>query len=411
MKIALLGYRSHPFVGGQGIYLKYLSKALSDLGHEVDVYSGQPYPELDEQVNLIKVPSLNLYEHENHVFALRPHHFKSYADVYEWWTMLTGGFGEPYTFCLRVAKLLKKRKYDIIHDNQSLGTGLLAVQKQHNNLVCTIHHPVHKDRELAIAAAKDNFFKLLAKRWYSFISMQEKVVKNIHHIVTVSEVSKKDIAHYFCKPQNTITVVPNGVDAHTFRPLLAVEKHPFRIITTASSDQPLKGLPVLLYALKSLHKTLPLSHLVIIGTLKEGGDSQKLIKKLGLESCISFRSGLSAEELVLEYNKAQVAVCPSLYEGFGLPAAEAMSCGLAVVSSDGGALPEIVGNAGVVVPAGDASLLENALLGLFRSQEKIDQLGTRARRRVLDKFCWVKVAEQLTEYYKNTVLKQAHVDG
>lgn len=392
-------------MGGQGIYIKYLSKALADLGHEVDVYSGQPYPELESNVNLVKVPSLNLYEHENHVFALRPRHFKSYSDVYEWWTMLTGGFAEPYTFCRRVEKLLNKKRYDIIHDNQSLGYGLLKLQKRHKNVVCTIHHPIHRDRELAIDAAKDNLFKVLAKRWYSFLSMQENVVKKLNHIVTVSETSQRDIAHYFRKSKADITVIPNGIDTHMFRPLPHIQKRPYRLISTASSDQPLKGLPVLLHAIHNLKNTLPDIELVIIGSLKKGGEAERLVKELNLEATVQFRSRLTSEELVEEYNQSLIAVCPSLYEGFGLPAAEAMACGLAIVSSNGGALPEVIGDAGVVVPAGNSEALEKAILHLIQNPKNIIQLNTQARKRILEKFCWSQVAIQLTDYYHTQVLK------
>ena len=131
LKVCLLGYRSNPYSGGQGIYIKFLSKALVDAGHSVDVISGEPYPELDERVRLIKLPGLNLFEANNHVTALRPKHLLSYTDFFEWFSMLTGGFPEPYTFGRRLVRYFKRNRpgYDIVHDNQSLCYGTLKLQK------------------------------------------------------------------------------------------------------------------------------------------------------------------------------------------------------------------------------------------------------------------------------------------
>jgi glycosyltransferase involved in cell wall biosynthesis len=120
LRIALLGYRSQPYGGGQGVYLKYLSKALVEAGHHVDVISGPPYPHLDSRVRLIELPSLDLFE--NGLVSLRPRHLSSLTNIIEWTSKLTGGFAEPYTFGRRAVKYLKQHghNYDLIHDNQSL---------------------------------------------------------------------------------------------------------------------------------------------------------------------------------------------------------------------------------------------------------------------------------------------------
>ncbi|WP_045855898.1 glycosyltransferase family 4 protein [Teredinibacter purpureus] len=397
LKIALLGYRSAPFVGGQGIYLKYLSKALVQIGHHVTIYSGQPYPEVPQGVTLVKVPSLDLFAAENHATALRWHHLRSLTDLSEWWTMLTGGFGEPYTFSRRIAKLLAHSDYDIIHDNQSLGFGLIELQQRGKCVVSTIHHPIHRDRETAVAAAPNWQHRLLAKRWYSFLTMQEKVVRQLKHITTVSKTSAIDINRYFnCR--DNVHLIPNGIDTTLFKPLM-ISKKAYRLITTASSDQPVKGLTVLLRAFAIVVKQYPDAHLRIIGTLKKGGDAEQLITALQLSNHLSFRSNLSTEALAREYNKASVAVCPSLYEGFGLPAGEAMACGLPVVSSNGGALPEVVGEAGIIVEAGNSQALAEGIEQLFSNPDLAHSFSRVARQRVLEKFCWNRVAEQMTLYY------------
>lgn len=401
LRICLLGYRSHPYVGGQGIYIKYLSKALVDAGHQVDVISGPPYPEPDPRVNLIKLPSLDLFSVGNHATALRPRHLKSFSDTFEWWAMLTGGFAEPYTFSRRVAKYLKTHghHYDIVHDNQCLGWGLLNIQKRGLPVVATVHHPITRDRQLALDAAPNWRHRILVRRWHSFLRMQKKVVQDLKHIVTVSEVSRVDIADAFDRPVENIELVHNGIDTEVFKPLSRVNKIPYQIITTASADQPLKGLRFLLEAMALLRDQLPDISLRVIGKLKDGGPTAKLLKKLNLEQQVSFVSGISSEQLAAHYNEAVIAVSPSLYEGFGLPAGEAMSCGTPIVSSDGGALPEVVGDAGIVVKKGNSQALAEAIGNLLQNPEEQQRLSQAGRRRVEEMFSWKVAAKQFADYY------------
>lgn len=406
LRIALLGYRSHPHVGGQGIYLKYLSRALSRMGHNVHVLSGPPYPELDAEVQLIKIPSLDLYASPNHIRALRWSHLRSFSDTFEWWTMATGGFAEPYTFGRRLVHYLREHghEYDLIHDNQSLCYGLLELQKMGLPVVATVHHPVTRDRDLALAEAKNWGHRLLIRRWYSFLDMQEKVVLKLRHVITVSECSRRDITQEFGRPEDRIHVVANGVDTDLFRPLPDIARIPGRIITTTSSDQPLKGFAILLESLRQLRRRLPEAHLRVIGKLQENGRNERLLRELGLGASVSFCSGISDSQLVEEYARASVAVCPSLYEGFGLPAAEAMSCGVPLVSSDGGALPEVVGDAGLLVAAGDSGALADALHKALTNRVLAQALMQLGRKRIEQNFCWQTVAEELTDFYRNRVL-------
>lgn len=408
LSIALLGYRSHPHVGGQGIYLKYLSRALTQLGHKVDVLSGPPYPELDSGVGLIKIPSLDLYSADNHLTALRPRHLRSFTDTFEWWSMATGGFAEPYTFSRRVARYLRQcpQRYDVIHDNQTLGYGLLALQQDGFPLVTTIHHPITRDRQLAIEAAPTLGYKLLARRWYSFVGMQKQVARRLRHLVTVSEFSRQDIAAQFDRPAEGIEVITNGIDTQLFSPPPHPQRVPGRILTTTSSDQAIKGFGVLLHALQHLRTTLPEAHLIVVGKLDPGGSNQKLLEQLGLVPYVTFKPALSDAELVNEYSKTSVAVCPSLYEGFGLPAAEAMSCGVPLISSDGGALPEVVGRAGLLVPAGHSPALSEALLSVLTQPALAQKLSSAGRQRIKQNFCWQNVAQQMTFYYQQQLLAQ-----
>jgi len=401
LRIALLGYRSNPYSGGQGIYIAALARALTDAGHRVDVISGPPYPDLDSDIPLIRMPSLDLYAVDNHVTALQAKHFRSATDLAEYFSMLTGGFPEPWTFGRRVLPWLLRhgRHYDIIHDNQSLCYGLLGLQRHGFPVVATIHHPIQRDREIALAHAPDWQHRLLIRRWHSFLGMQTRVVRRLAHILTVSEASRRDIADAFGIPAARIDVIHNGIDCGHFRPLPERMRESDLLLTVASADQPLKGLGYLLDALHDLREHRPGLRLLVIGRPKEDGVTLRQIQRLGLAEHVEFRHGISREELVDCYARATLAVVPSLYEGFGLPAGEAMACGVPVVSSSGGALAEVVGDAGSLVPPGDAPALGTAIASLLDDPERRRGLAARGRRRVLEQFSWPVAARSLETYY------------
>lgn len=405
LKICLLGYRSHPYCGGQGVYLHYLSKALVEAGHSVDVISGQPYPDLDPRVKLIKMPGLNLFEEEHPTRALRFRHLLSWTDFFEWWSKLSGGFAEPYTFGRRVAKYLRKyaKQYDIVHDNQSLSYGLLDIETSGLPVVATIHHPITRDRQLALDAAPDWRYRLLVRRWHSFLRMQIKVARRLKHIVTVSRQSERDIVEQFGVAPQQIHLIYNGIDTAVFRPQPHIQRKPMRIMTTASADQPLKGLRFLLQALAQLRGQYRQLELLVVGRLQEGGATEQLLEELELRDTVQFVSGISNQQLVEYYASACAVVCPSLYEGFGLPAGEAMACGVPVISSDGGALPEVVGDAGIVVPAGDSDALAKALQRLLADDFLQEQLGSKGRARIESHFSWRLAAESLSDYYREVI--------
>lgn len=403
LRIALLGYRSAPFSGGQGVYLKYLSKALVEAGHSVDVISGPPYPHLDPRVKLIELPSLDLFA--NGLTSLRPHHLSSWTNIIEWMSKLTGGFAEPYTFGRRAVKYLKSNghNYDLIHDNQSLSDGMLQIQEMGLPLVTTVHHPITSDLRIALSAARNWYERLLIKRWHSFLTMQSRVVKQLHNIVTVSDCSRQDIAEDFGIQPAGIDIVYNGIDTDEFMPIPEIERQPLKLMATASADAPLKGLRYLLRAYAKLLQKYPELELLIVSKPKPGGKTERLINHLGIADKVQFVSGISTAQMVRYYAEATIAVVPSVYEGFGLPAGEAMACGVPVVSTDGGALPEVVGDAGVIVPAKSVDALADAIDDLLQHPDKREQLGAQGRERILQKFCWDVCAGQMAKYYQQVL--------
>ncbi len=408
LRIALLSYRSAPYTGGQGVYVKHLSKALCDLGHRVHVLSGQPYPHLDDRVGLIKLPSLDLHAEENAVTALRWNHFRDPLELYEWYAHVSGMFPEPYTFGQRALQYLKDHRgdFDIVHDNQSLSWPLTKLSSIGLPFTATIHHPITMDRKIDLMSESHIGIKLLIRRWYSFLEMQRKVSRRLDHIITVSERTRRDVAAQFKVDLSRMSVIHNGVDTELFKPKSNIARAAKRLITTASADVPLKGLNFLIEAYAKLLTVHPDLELIVIGKLREGQTS-KLLDKLELRDRVQFVSEITDEEITNEYARATIAVCPSVYEGFGFPAAEAMSCGVPLVSTDGGALPEVVGNAGVIVPAQDPAALAEAIDQLLQNPERRLTLGLKGRARMVETFSWQHAAEQYVSHYRQ-VIAHAH---
>jgi glycosyltransferase involved in cell wall biosynthesis len=409
LRIAILSYRSDPKVGGQGVYVDYLSKALVDAGARVDVISGPPYPELSKDVRLVKLPSLDLYAKPNfgHT-ALRPHHLLSPTDTYEYFGHLSGKFVEPYTFGQRVFAYMKRAhgQYDVVLDNQTLASGISKIASRLNRpLTTTIHHPITRDRKLALEAAPRWKHRLLVRRWYAFHRMQVRNARQLATITCPSEHAKSDIVSEFGVSPERIHPIPLGVDQVTFRPSANTSRAAQRIITTASSDTPLKGLHILLDAYAEILKTNPGAELVVIGKLRNG-QARKRLKALDLESRVTFKSDLTREELAHEFRSATVAVTPSLYEGFGLPAAEAMSCGTPVIVTDGGALPEVAGEAGLIVPKGDPAVLAQAITGLLDDPDTQKRVGAACLKRAQARFNWDAIAPLYLSFFEEAIAAQ-----
>lgn len=405
LRIALLAYRGKPHVGGQGVYVRQLAKALTDLGHSVTIIGGQPYPEVPDGVELVKLPSLDIY---NDYFPARMPgmwEIKNWKDWLEILSFSAGQFPEPLAFSMRAWDYLKhhKNEFDIVHDNQTLGYGLLMIERMGLPVLATVHHPITVDRRLEMSHAPNWWKRTSLGRWYGFTKMQTRVATRMKRVVTVSENSFKDIsADHKVDPKN-MAIVPVGVDPDVFRPLDDVATIPGRIITTASADVTMKGLKYLLEALAKIRTEIPQAHLVVIGKEKPGGPSAKAIEALGLRDHVQFITGVPEQRIVELYSEAEMAVVPSLYEGFSLPAIEAMSCGCPLVATTGGAVPEVVGpdnETALLVPPGDSEALAARLRDAFADPEMARRVGLAGRKRVHDNWSWRHTAVRTVEQYR-----------
>ena len=412
LRIALLSYRSKPHSGGQGVYVRALSRELTELGHHVEVFSGQPYPELDAGVPLTRLPSLDLYREPDPFRTPRPSEFRDRIDLLEYATMCTAGFPEPLTFSLRAARLLLPQSplFDLVHDNQCLGSGLLRLTRAGVPTVATVHHPVAIDRDLELAAAPSLRRRLTLRRWYGFTRMQARVAPQLDGVTTVSENSRRDIETHLGVPADAIRVVPVGIDPDVFTPPPADRpRDPCSIVVTTSADVPLKGLVHLLEAVAKLRTERPV-RLTVVGSARPGGPAEAALDRLALRDAVRFTGPLPEADLVRLLQDAAVVAVPSLYEGFSLPAIEAMACGTALVTTDAGALPEVVGSkAGLRVRAGDVGELTAALQLVLDSSSLAEQLGRAGRRRVLASYTWRSTAERTAEWYREVLQRKGRL--
>jgi glycosyltransferase involved in cell wall biosynthesis len=409
LRIAYLTYRGKPHVGGQGVYTRHLTKALVDLGHSVEVFGGQPYPVLDDRITMNKLPSLDIFNDQYPGRLPAYWEIKSWPDFVETARFLSGQFSEPLAFSKRALRALRTRThdFDLVHDNQCLGWDILKIEKLIPTVV-TLHHPITKDRELEVSHAPNWRKRRSVSRWYSFVDMQGKVASKMPRIVVVSENSITDINKDMGVSLDRMRLVPVGVDPELFKPMPQVARQPGRLITTASADVALKGLSYLLEAMAKLRTERDL-RLTIIGKPRPG-HSMDLIESLGLMPYIDFVSGVSDERIVELYAEAELAVVPSLYEGFSLPAIEAMSTGICLVATDGGALPEVTGADGDTVlqcPAGNAEALAATIARGLDSAELRARIGAAGRERVVSRWSWTHCAQLTVEQYRE-VLEMPH---
>jgi glycosyltransferase involved in cell wall biosynthesis len=407
LRVALLAYRGNPFSGGQGVYVRHLSRELTALGHRVEVLSGPPYPTLDAGVPLVRVPSLDLYRSPDPFRTPAWAEFRDLIDVAEFGVMCAAGFPEPLTFSLRARRLLRRRAgdFDLVHDNQCLGYGILGIARDGLPVVATLHHPITVDRALELAHAADLRRRLSLRRWYGFVRMQKRVVRRLPRLITVSSSSARDICQQMGARPSQLAVVPVGVDPAHFRPLPGVARVPGRIMTTASADVPLKGLLPLIEAVAKVRTERP-AELVVVGTPRETSEVPAAIARLGLEGAVRLVGAVDDRRMIELYAEAEVAVVPSLYEGFSLPAVEAMACGVPLVATTGGALPEVVGRhgrTGLLVPPADPSALAAAVGRLLDDAEARRRIGAAGRARVLERFSWRATALATVDEYRRTL--------
>ncbi len=409
MKICLLTYRGNMYCGGQGIYINHLSREFQHLGHEVHVISGPPYPELPEGVKLYKVPSHSAYVSRYHM-GNGSGPIRNPLDLYEAAVTRMGTYIEPLTFSIRAYNTLRKLsseiKFDVVHDNQCLGFGLPLIKRLKLPLVATIHHPMALDRASDFAQARSRMEKLRRRWFYSqYVPMQSFVAQRVDRIITVSECSAREIERLMGVEPSRIRVVYNGVDTDVFKDYDGLPKKSNSLIFVGNTEDRKKGIIYLLQAIKMLENECPVKLTIIDGGAPEAQYAPALMQQINLNGRVTFARRLSGDDLVKWFAAADIAVVPSMFEGFGLPAAEAMACEVPVIAFAAGALPELVadGETGILVPPADVPKLAAAIKKLVEDKELRLRMAKAARKRVEEKFRWDKAAKQILEVYQEVI--------
>lgn len=403
LKIGIISYRSNPHCGGQGVYVRNLSRALTDLGHQVEVIAGPPDPLLVGDAKLTMLKTLDLYNPDDLFRTPKLRELVDPVNMIEWLGVSTMGYPEPLTFGMRAKRYLedKLKGFDIIHDNQCLAYGILSLSKR-LPVTATIHHPMTVDRRIAIQSTRSIFKKIKHLRWYSFIGMQKYVARRLKKIITVSDFSKQDISREFAIPEERFITIPNGINTEMFHPLDYIKRESARIIVTNSADTPLKGLYYLLHAVKSISKERPIK-LIVIGAPRQNGGIEKIIRTLELKNTVEFTGRIDDKRFIEEYAKATIAVVPSLYEGFGLPVGEAMACRIPVICTTGGALPEVAGDAAQIVPTADANALKDAIISLLDNPAECERMAQAGYERVMKNYTWDMTASRTAKAYREII--------
>jgi glycosyltransferase involved in cell wall biosynthesis len=408
MKILLLSYRGNPYCGGQGIYIYYLARELTRLGHQVQLMVGPPYPRFLDGIPVHSLPNFNFFGRKtSSLLPGNPFQIFSPLHFYEYVATRFSAFPEMNAFSLRsfrkIVELLRYQRFDIIHDNQCLGYGLLLLKTLKIPVIATIHHPLSIDCQIDLEHCLHLKDKIRLLLYYPLL-MQRIVAKRLDKIITVSYKSAEDIERYFRVPRKKIKVVYNGIDLDTFKPLEGVTKDPHTLIFVGNTDDRKKGILYLLQAMRMLEKQIKL--LVVDGGAIRKNFASRLVREYGLEDRVIFTGNITQDKLVELYAAAQVAIVPSLYEGFGFPAGEAMACGLPVISTWAGALPEIVGKdgrGGILVPPRDASALALQIRKLLGNKKELELMGKRARERIAENFTWEKAGRDISQIYQETI--------
>ena len=403
LKIALLSYRSDPFSGGQGIYIKNISEALHNRGHEITIFSGNPLPEVNKAIKVVRIETPGFFEtfdslERLKIFTSLEKNRLNFMDFFE---TFTGTFTEPVFFGERLVKNKYFQEtvdeFDIFHDNQSISSYPETVLKK---LVTTLHHPIHVDKEIDLTREKSFLKRLSIKRWYSFLNFQKKNLKAVKKVISPSLSSKNDICRYFDYPSKNISVIWNGINLDDCK-FHQRESFNANFVTIISADVPMKNLKTVLKALYLLKQEGINAKLTIVGDLRE--DNNKLIDRLGLTKEITYKSKLPRKQLIQSLNNADIGIAPSKYEGFGFPLVEMIATGLPVIVSDKASLPELAGNAGLIFNSSDSNDLKEKMKELIENAALRNKVAENSKLRRDDFFGWDEYAKKLEDLYKEII--------
>ncbi|MCP4137466.1 MAG: glycosyltransferase family 4 protein [bacterium] len=406
MKVLLLGYRGNPYCGGQGIYIFNLTRELAKLGVEVDVIVGPPYPDpLEEWATVYKIENLNMWAIRT--FQMPPEKLKKIYSPWHFFDYVLTRlhiFPEMEVFSLKsfflMRKLLKKKRYDLIHDVQTLGWGMFPMKGYGIPMVTTVHHPLTRDMD-ADMAMKRTFWEKIATILFYPLTMQRFIINRLNRVITSFEEGVDELNSAFGVKKEKLSVVYNGMDVELFRNT-GEKREENALLFVGNAEDRKKGIIYLLEALSMLPEYITLTIVDVGPPYKEIAGGR--IKKLGLENRVTFTGKVDYDTLVSLYSRKTILVMSSLYEGFGLPAAEAMACETPVVATAAGALKEVVNEeCGILVPPKDPAALKDAILTLLKDKKLREKMGKKGRIWSRENFAWPVAAQNTLNVYKDVI--------
>jgi glycosyltransferase involved in cell wall biosynthesis len=413
LRLCIVAYRGNMHCGGQGVYLWFLARELARLGHLVDVLVGPPFPDpMPFAREVVTLPNEQFwakwFSRDWARFLPRPNPLRVFEPLnfYELASSRLGFLPEPFAFSLRAMRTMAKRlrrgvRYDLVHDVQCLGYGLLGIRALGMPMVTTIHHPLTVDRRASFVRDESMTDAIGTMQFYP-IGMQSFVARRMDRVLTSSQASAREILRDFGVRPERLAMVWNGLDTDLFSPDPAVPRDEGGILCVGRASDPNKGIRTLLAALAKL---APPARLTLVDAGSSGHDARKWARSLGCADRLDITGRVPVEALVNCYRRAALVVVPSRYEGFGLPAVEAMACGTPVVATSAGALPEVmrVAGGGLLVPRDDPDALAKAIDTLLGQAEMRRAMGARARPLVEASFSWPRVAQRTAQIYHEVV--------
>jgi len=237
-----------------------------------------------------------------------------------------------------------------------------------------------------------------------YFNLDYKGIKKATRIIAVSQATENDLIHYLNIPHERISVVYEGVDHRVFQPI-PHRRYEEPYILFVGTEHPRKNFTGLVKAFSQLKGEPRFKDLKLVKVGRAGGQeadfrgqTMGVVDALGLVGEVIFTEFISGGELPAYYSGAEVFVLPSLYEGFGFPPLEAMACGCPVVTSNTSSLPEVVGEAGIMVNPYDTDSLAQAMRRVLTDDKLRDDMVRKGLEQA-KKFSWERAAEQTLEVY------------
>jgi glycosyltransferase involved in cell wall biosynthesis len=411
LRIAFVAYRGNMRCGGQGVYLWFLARELARAGHHIDVWVGPPYPDPMPFARVTHLPNQQFwagwFNRDRSRMLPRPP-WKTFEPLnfYELAASRMGFLPEPFAFSVRAlralgARLRRGERYDLVHDVQCLGWGLLPLLWMGLPVVSTVHHPLSVDRRASFDRDR-NLRECLGTMEFYPVGMQAAVARRVDRVFTSSRVSARALERDFGVAPGRLRMVANGVDTELFSPDPSVRRDANELLCVGRASDPNKGVRTLIEALA--HVPAP-ARLTLVDDDHPDNPARGWAERAGVAARVDIAGRVDVATLVSLYRRAALVVVPSRYEGFGLPAAEAMACGTPVVARAAGALPEVVrtGGGGILVEAAEPAALAAGIRALLGDPARRAELGARGRRGVVAAYAWSSVAARTAEVYAELV--------